>query len=198
MAWVVVFAVLYEGSLLFWGSPALVSRHGEQAYAIPLSVLGQSLVGFAAASLTSSRHNWIEQMASRSLRAIRVVVTVGAMCLIALASAVVASFLGAQGTLDMFAPVRAAIGSLSIAVIAAHIMDYRLAGVVPPAFILFPVVFDPARVPGGEIIGFITARESVSWSTAISLLAIAACLVSLFGGVQSRRSAVRNAPITHE
>ena len=165
VGWATLVILVFESSLVWWGSPALVVRHSEAYYAVPLAVLTQFFVGFVVASTTSSEFRRTEMLASRPMWSIRV----GSMVIVFAALAAVTFFasvlLGPAGTLDTFAPLRAALGLSSVGVIASLFVNRLLAGIVPTAVGMFPVVFDPLRAPGGIAIGFTVDEPARGWWT---------------------------------
>ncbi|WP_167143586.1 hypothetical protein [Canibacter zhoujuaniae] len=175
--WLIAVTVfLLEFSLIYWGRPAFVMHRDHSAIALPLSVFAQSLVGFASAITLTSQNAWLEIFTARRLGFNRVIQFLMLSGCVGVALLLVAWLLGAQGSLDAFAPLRAALGIMSIAVIATVLMDYWIAASCGIIFIFIPLIINPKSNLLYAVIAFVGADAQYAWWT-VGVLFAAAVIV---------------------
>jgi hypothetical protein len=168
----ILFLVAFEASLANWGAKAFNVRHADEFFAVPLAVPAQFIGAVIVLYATGSAHDELERHSSRAIWVPRTINLAVLILSGGLTLALSCVALGAAGTLDAFAPLRAYLGLVGVGLLTSLILDRHLAGIGAAAFAMFPIIFDPSAVPGGSIFGFIVTspEDPQVWLTPIVLL----------------------------
>lgn len=185
----IIFLMAFEASLVIWGARAFNVRHIDEFFAVPLAVPAQFIGVVAILHATGSSHDELENNSSRAIWVPR---TVNLALLIVSGGLVLALScvaIGAAGTLDIFAPLRAYIGLVGVGLLTSLFLDRHLAGVGAVAFAMFPIIFDPAVVPGGSLFGFVVTspEDPLVWLRPIALLLCGVLSSVLFSHARGRK-----------
>lgn len=187
---VIVVAVLIEAAIFLVARPMVIHHDSGIVVFTPATPLQILVVGALSLGL-SGRSEQFESVGVRRLPVLRLLNT-GSLIVVGAAASIVVALLHAsagvdQGTVGVFAPLRAFLGLMGIALVLAAFIDMRLGALCALPFVLLPGAFDMRDVPGGQVMGFVLADANSpgSWATAIVLAAIG---LALFTFAYSRRS----------
>lgn len=180
--------VALELSLPLWAGRAFKVTHDMVLRAVPLAVPIQFLIVALLLYVVASEFSRMERVAARPMRAYQLVLWVTIAAPVLGATVIASVLIGDSGTLGALAPLKALVGLWGIGLIATTLMDRRVAGIVPIAAIILPMILSPNVMPGVQFWGFVMEPDSelLSWGTAIGLL-VAGVWVHTFWSDRRRR-----------
>lgn len=179
---IVVVAVLFEAAVFFIDRPMVIHHGSGVSVFIPAAPLQILAVGALSLGL-SGRSERFEAVGIRRLPLLRLlnagILIAGGATTASLVALLHASAGVDPGTVGQFAPLRAFLGLMGIALVVAAFIDMRLGALCALPFVLLPAAFDLRPVVGGDALGFVLADANTadSWLAAILL---AAAGLSLF------------------
>ena len=153
---IVTGCVAIELSLAFWGGFTFQVHHGADfSEAVPVEVPAQIVPVMLLLYGVNSAHQGIERQAGRRLGVLQLIAVAGSGGIVAAAALIPANIHREVGTLHPLAAVSAFVGMYGVGLIAATLIDRRIAGI--PAFVpvLAPLTLDPTRIPGSSWWSFV-------------------------------------------
>ena len=153
---IVLACVAFELALpLAGGDPFRVWHGPEFTEGVPNHLILQIVPVMLLLYTVDSEHHLLECGAARSLFVPRVTAIAGGGLLVALAALVPSFAYPIWHTLHPLASVAAFVGMYGIGLVAACIIDRRLAGLIAFVPVLAPLTFDPTGMPGHDWWSFV-------------------------------------------
>lgn len=176
--------LIWEGSLLIWGSPAIVIAHGGTAIAVPLIVLAQIVPSMLMVYASGSRTQSLEQLAGRQMWPWRLLTSACLGVVVAAAALAVSLALGPRGTMSVYAAPVTLAGLYGCGLCAATVVDRRLAGAIGTLPLLVPLTLSVDRLPLVELWSFAISARGVHQTVLVAgcwLVAGILCSTALGG-----------------
>lgn len=173
---ILLITIAVELSLPLWAWRAFKVTHDMSVRAVPIAVPAQFLVVALVLYVVASEFRGTERLAARPMRAYQVLLLLVVAVPLLGAATLASTLIGDTGTLGSFGPLKALIGLWGVGLIATTLLDRRVAGVVPIAGIILPMVLNPDVVPGVEVWGFALEPDSslTAWWTSVGLFIVGA------------------------
>lgn len=169
-----VLAILIELSLPLWAGRAFKITHDDYLRAVPIAVPVQFFIVALLLYTVASNFSRMDRLSARRIGVYELAMWTTLAIPVFAATLAASLMIGDSGNLGALAPVKALMGLWGIGLIATALIDRRVAGVIPIAGILLPMVLSPAAIPGVEFWGFVIEPETspAAWLTACVLLVL--------------------------